>query len=242
MMISFGLNGLGGPEGSDEPKAKWRTVKTLHLCCQASVQAASLRQLSAVRDEPGFGRRVAASATSGSMRASGACDAIAGPARVGNIGAAVGILRPGLGSPVGLLLACRFLRAGAGDLPRPMPGHAGIGQPFRGDAGRRCDSRLPRRLRSRAEGRRRGRRHARARGRFRTDSRFDGRPLAHRPGLGHADWLWSCSHGAGRRLRRQEMRARGPSSTSSKPTGNASRCARNFGSKRRPRHARPSVR
>lgn len=27
-------------------------------------------------------------------------------------------------------------------------------------------------------------------------------------GLGHADWLWSCSHGAGRRLRRQEMRAR----------------------------------
>ena len=27
-------------------------------------------------------------------------------------------------------------------------------------------------------------------------------------GLGNADWLWSCSHGAGRRLRRQEMRAR----------------------------------
>jgi len=26
-------------------------------------------------------------------------------------------------------------------------------------------------------------------------------------GLGHADWLWSCSHGAGRRLRRQEIRA-----------------------------------
>jgi tRNA-splicing ligase RtcB len=28
-------------------------------------------------------------------------------------------------------------------------------------------------------------------------------------GLGQADWLWSCSHGAGRRYRRQEMRARG---------------------------------
>lgn len=26
-------------------------------------------------------------------------------------------------------------------------------------------------------------------------------------GLGHEDWLWSCSHGAGRRMRRQEMRA-----------------------------------
>jgi tRNA-splicing ligase RtcB len=25
-------------------------------------------------------------------------------------------------------------------------------------------------------------------------------------GLGHADWLWSCSHGAGRRIRRQEVR------------------------------------
>lgn len=25
-------------------------------------------------------------------------------------------------------------------------------------------------------------------------------------GLGHPDWLWSCSHGAGRRLRRQEVR------------------------------------
>jgi len=25
-------------------------------------------------------------------------------------------------------------------------------------------------------------------------------------GLGHPDWLWSCSHGAGRRMRRQEMR------------------------------------
>lgn len=25
-------------------------------------------------------------------------------------------------------------------------------------------------------------------------------------GLGHPDWLWSCSHGAGRRVRRQEMR------------------------------------
>jgi len=25
-------------------------------------------------------------------------------------------------------------------------------------------------------------------------------------GLGHADWLWSCSHGAGRRMRRQQMR------------------------------------
>lgn len=29
-------------------------------------------------------------------------------------------------------------------------------------------------------------------------------------GLGHADWLWSCSHGAGRRLRRQEIRAQRP--------------------------------
>ena len=28
-------------------------------------------------------------------------------------------------------------------------------------------------------------------------------------GLGHPDWLWSCSHGAGRRMRRQEMRACG---------------------------------
>jgi len=26
-------------------------------------------------------------------------------------------------------------------------------------------------------------------------------------GLGHADWLWSCSHGAGRSMRRQQMRA-----------------------------------
>lgn len=26
-------------------------------------------------------------------------------------------------------------------------------------------------------------------------------------GLGHEDWLWSCSHGAGRRMRRQEIRA-----------------------------------
>ena len=26
-------------------------------------------------------------------------------------------------------------------------------------------------------------------------------------GLGHPDWLWSCSHGAGRRMRRQEARA-----------------------------------
>jgi len=25
-------------------------------------------------------------------------------------------------------------------------------------------------------------------------------------GLGHAEWLWSCSHGAGRRVRRQQMR------------------------------------
>jgi len=25
-------------------------------------------------------------------------------------------------------------------------------------------------------------------------------------GLGHPDWLWSCSHGAGRRMRRQQMR------------------------------------
>ena len=25
-------------------------------------------------------------------------------------------------------------------------------------------------------------------------------------GLGHADWLWSCSHGAGRRVRRQQLR------------------------------------
>jgi tRNA-splicing ligase RtcB len=26
-------------------------------------------------------------------------------------------------------------------------------------------------------------------------------------GMGHADWLHSCSHGAGRRMRRQEVRA-----------------------------------
>ncbi len=30
-------------------------------------------------------------------------------------------------------------------------------------------------------------------------------------GLGHPEWLWSCSHGAGRRMRRQEMRALKPS-------------------------------
>ena len=29
-------------------------------------------------------------------------------------------------------------------------------------------------------------------------------------GLGHEDWLWSCSHGAGRRIRRQEVRAMRP--------------------------------
>jgi len=29
-------------------------------------------------------------------------------------------------------------------------------------------------------------------------------------GLGHDDWLWSCSHGAGRRMRRQEVRAMRP--------------------------------
>jgi tRNA-splicing ligase RtcB len=29
-------------------------------------------------------------------------------------------------------------------------------------------------------------------------------------GLGHPDWLWSCSHGAGRRVRRQEMRGLQP--------------------------------
>ena len=29
-------------------------------------------------------------------------------------------------------------------------------------------------------------------------------------GLGHPEWLWSCSHGAGRRMRRQEMRALKP--------------------------------
>lgn len=34
-------------------------------------------------------------------------------------------------------------------------------------------------------------------------------------GLGHPDWLWSCSHGAGRRMRRQDTRRLkpGPSST-----------------------------
>jgi tRNA-splicing ligase RtcB len=31
-------------------------------------------------------------------------------------------------------------------------------------------------------------------------------------GMGHADWLWSCSHGAGRRMRRQETRAMKPTS------------------------------
>lgn len=30
-------------------------------------------------------------------------------------------------------------------------------------------------------------------------------------GLGHPEWLWSCSHGAGRRMRRQQMRAMPPS-------------------------------
>jgi tRNA-splicing ligase RtcB len=30
-------------------------------------------------------------------------------------------------------------------------------------------------------------------------------------GLGHPDWLWSCSHGAGRRMRRQAIRAIKPS-------------------------------
>jgi tRNA-splicing ligase RtcB (3'-phosphate/5'-hydroxy nucleic acid ligase) len=34
-------------------------------------------------------------------------------------------------------------------------------------------------------------------------------------GLGHAQWLWSCSHGAGRRVRRQEMRSRAPVPTDS---------------------------
>jgi tRNA-splicing ligase RtcB len=29
-------------------------------------------------------------------------------------------------------------------------------------------------------------------------------------GLGNADWLWSCSHGAGRAVRRQEIRAMRP--------------------------------
>ncbi|NVM91791.1 tRNA-splicing ligase RtcB [Variovorax sp. SG517] len=29
-------------------------------------------------------------------------------------------------------------------------------------------------------------------------------------GLGHEDWLWSCSHGAGRRMRRQQVRAMRP--------------------------------
>src|SRR5260221_7161781 len=29
-------------------------------------------------------------------------------------------------------------------------------------------------------------------------------------GLGAADWLWSCSHGAGRRMRRQAVRALRP--------------------------------
>jgi len=29
-------------------------------------------------------------------------------------------------------------------------------------------------------------------------------------GLGHPDWLWSCSHGAGRSVRRQRMRALAP--------------------------------
>ncbi|WP_396268097.1 RtcB family protein [Ideonella sp.] len=33
-------------------------------------------------------------------------------------------------------------------------------------------------------------------------------------GLGHADWLWSCSHGAGRRIRRQETRGIKPTPTS----------------------------
>jgi tRNA-splicing ligase RtcB len=36
-------------------------------------------------------------------------------------------------------------------------------------------------------------------------------------GLGHPDWLWSCSHGAGRRMRRQEARALKPGGA--EPTG-----------------------
>jgi tRNA-splicing ligase RtcB len=37
-------------------------------------------------------------------------------------------------------------------------------------------------------------------------------------GLGHADWLWSCSHGAGRAVRRQQTRALKPAPTGSLPS------------------------
>jgi len=36
-------------------------------------------------------------------------------------------------------------------------------------------------------------------------------------GLGHADWLWSCSHGAGRRVRRQEARTMKPPEAADMP-------------------------
>ncbi len=36
-------------------------------------------------------------------------------------------------------------------------------------------------------------------------------------GLGHADWLWSCSHGAGRSMRRQAVRALKPDAGSNLP-------------------------
>lgn len=38
-------------------------------------------------------------------------------------------------------------------------------------------------------------------------------------GLGHADWLHSCSHGAGRRMRRQEVRALRPEAGANAGTG-----------------------
>lgn len=37
-------------------------------------------------------------------------------------------------------------------------------------------------------------------------------------GLGNADWLWSCSHGAGRRLRRQEVRGLKPKLSEAAPS------------------------
>jgi tRNA-splicing ligase RtcB len=60
-------------------------------------------------------------------------------------------------------------------------------------------------------------------------------------GLGHADWLWSCSHGAGRRLRRQEMCARAVHDQQH-THWECIRCARNVGSKRRRGRTSRSVR
>jgi tRNA-splicing ligase RtcB len=43
-------------------------------------------------------------------------------------------------------------------------------------------------------------------------------------GLGHEDWLRSCSHGAGRQVRRQDTRRM--KHRCSSPSGNASPCVK----------------